>query len=114
MLLLCAASFGAIATLAWADTSYHTTCVGHGFLHGGAMSDGSFFSRVETGCRTTTKNCALYTGGSLDGARTLSGNITCNVWSQDYGSYSECASTSHTAFADVFSAHVHKANNWCG
>ena len=57
--LFCAASFGAIVTVARA-TSYHTTCVGHGFVEGGSQTDGSFFSRIEAGCSATYRNCELW------------------------------------------------------
>jgi hypothetical protein len=34
---------------------------------------------------------------------------TCNHWSRNYGSFTECASTTHTDNPGVFSAHVHRA-----
>ena len=57
--LLCAFSFGAIVKVALAD-SYHTTCVGHGFVAGGSQTDGSFFARVEPGCSANYRTCAIY------------------------------------------------------
>jgi len=111
--LVCAFSFGAIVRIAVAD--YHTTCVGHGFVHGGSLSDGSFFGRVEPGCGSTLRNCHLYTWGSYIGGQTVTGSTaTCNAWSWNFGSYTECASTTHVSNQGVFSNHVHKASNWCG
>src|SRR4051812_43058007 len=53
--LLCAASFGAIVRVALAVDNYHVTCVEHGFYGGASTTDGSFFSRVDSGCSTTYK-----------------------------------------------------------
>ncbi len=113
--LICAFSFGAIVRVAVADVSYHTACVGHGFVHGGSLTDGSFFGRVEPGCGSTLRNCHLYTYGSHDGGQTVTGtSATCNAWSRTFGDFSECASTTHVDSQGVFSNHVHKASNWCG
>ena len=112
--LLCSASFGAIVAVAYAD-DYHTTCVGHGFVHGASQTDGSFFGRVEPGCGSTNRICPLYTWGSIIGYEAVSGTTaTCNAWSRTFGDYTECASTTHTNNPGVFSDHVHKASNWCG
>ncbi|HYH88683.1 MAG TPA: hypothetical protein VEX67_05590 [Solirubrobacteraceae bacterium] len=111
--LVCSFSFGAIVRIAAAD--YHVTCVGHGFVHGGSLSDGSFFGRVEPGCGSTLRNCHLYTWGSYIGGQTVTGSTaTCNAWSWNFGNYTECASTTHVSNQGVFSNHVHKASNWCG
>jgi hypothetical protein len=111
--LACSFSFGAIVRVAVAD--YHTTCVGHGFVHGDSLTDGSFFGRVEPGCSSTLRNCYLYTYGSYIGGQTVTGSTaTCNAWSRNFGDYTECASTTHVDSAGVFSSHVHKAANWCG
>ena len=110
--LLCAFSFGAIVKLAYAD-DYHTNCVGHGFLHGGSQTDGSFFSRVEAGCGGGSRRCDIYVSGNYVGGLTV-GNATCNAWSRNWGNYTECAATSHTRFLPYFDDHVHKASNWCG
>jgi hypothetical protein len=111
--LLCAFSFGAIVRVALAD-SYHTTCVGHGFVAGGSQTDGSFFSRIETGCGSTTRQCAIYSGGSYIGSQVATGGSMCNAWSRDFGNYTECASSAHVDNPGVFSDHVHTAPNWCG
>jgi hypothetical protein len=110
--LFCAFSFGAIVTLAHAD-DYHTNCVGHGFLHGGSQTDGSFFSRVEAGCGGGSRRCDIYVWGNYVGGLTV-GDATCNAWSRNWGNYTECAATSHTKFLPYFDDHVHKASNWCG
>jgi len=111
--LVCAFSFGAIVRVALA-TSYHTTCVGHGFVHGGSLNDASFFGRVDPGCGSTLRNCYLYTYGSYIGGQTVTGtSATCNAWSRSFGYYTECASTTHVDSQGVFSNHVHKAANWC-
>jgi hypothetical protein len=113
LVLLCAFSFGAIVRVAFAD--YHTTCVGHGFVHGDSLNDGSFYGRVEPGCGSTLRTCDLYTSGSFIGGVTVTGKTaTCTVWSRDFGNFTECASTTHVASAGVFPEHVHKATNWCG
>jgi hypothetical protein len=112
--LLCAFSFGAIVKVAFA-VSYHTTCVGHGFVHGSSMTDGSFFSRVEAGCGSSFRHCAIYSNGAFVGEQYITNTTsTCNVWSRDYGSYTECASTAHVSDTGVFSEHVHLPDNWCG
>jgi hypothetical protein len=113
MLALCAFSFGAIVRVAHAD-HYHVNCVEHGFVHGASMGDGSFFSRVMQGCGTGTKRCGLYTYGSFVGDLTVGGTSNCSAWSNDFGSFTECASTAHTYYSGVFGDHVHKAHNWCG
>jgi hypothetical protein len=113
--LLCAFSFGALVRVAFAD-HYHDVCVGHGFVHGNYLTDGSFFARVDAGCDSTLRTCDLYTWGSWIGGVSVGGTTaTCTAWSHDYGSsYTECASTAHVASSGVFSSHVHKASNWCG
>lgn len=112
LLLACSFSFGAIVTVALAD-HYHTTCVPHGFVHGDSTTDGSFFARVESGCGSATRRCGLYTYGNFLGDQTVGGSSTCNAWSQNYGNYTECASTAHTLYTGAFSDHVHKAHNYC-
>jgi len=110
--LACAFSFGAIVTLAFAD-DYHNNCVGHGYLHGASQTDGSFFSRVETGCGSGSRHCDIFVFGSFVGGMSV-GAGTCNAWSRNYGSYTECGSTAHVEFQPYFGEHVHKASNWCG
>jgi hypothetical protein len=115
LVVLCAFSFGAIVRIAIADVSFHTTCVGHGFVHGDELSDGSFFARVDPGCSSTFRTCDLYTYGFFDGGQAVSGtNSYCNAWSRNFGEVSECASTAHVYDAGVFASHIHKASNWCG
>ena len=111
LMLAGAFSFGAIVQLAVAD-DYHSNCVGHGFLHGASQSDGSFFSRVEGGCGSGWRSCDIFVWGNYVGGLTV-GAATCNAWSRDWGSYTECAATSHTKFLPYFGEHVHKASNWC-
>ena len=111
--LVCAFSFGAIVRVAVAG-HYHVACVGHGFVHGNYTTDGSFYGRVEAGCGSTLRNCHLYTYGSYIGGQTVTGSTAmCNAWSHSFGSYTECASTTHVDSRGVFSSHVHKAHNWC-
>jgi hypothetical protein len=105
--------WGAAVKVALAD-HYHVACVGHGFVHGESTGDGSFFARVEAGCGSTLRECALYANGSFVGGATVGGTgATCNAWSRNYGNYSECASTAHDYASGVFSNHVHKAHNYC-
>jgi hypothetical protein len=112
--LLCAFSFGAIVRVALAD-SYHTTCVGHGFVAGTSQTDGSFFARVETGCSSNYRECNIYSGGTFIGGQTTADSGTmCNSWSRSFGSFSECASSAHVSDPSAFSSHVHTAPNWCG
>ena len=112
MALLSAFSFGAIVQLAFAD-DYHVTCVGHGFVHGASQTDGSFFSRVESGCGSGSRQCDIYVSGSYVGGLSVGGTM-CSAWSRDYGNYAECHATAHTRFVPYFNEHVHKASNCCG
>jgi len=115
LVLVCCFSFGAVVRAALAADNFHTTCVPHGFVHGNSFSDGSFFARVDPGCGSTLRRCDLYTWGSFVGGQTVTGSsATCNAWSSDFGTFTECASTAHLANSGVFSDHVHKAANWCG
>lgn len=114
LLLLCAVSFGAIAQVAWASHHYHVTCVPHGFVHGDSTSDGSFFSRVEYGCSSEARRCAIYNYGNFIARVIVGGTSTCNAWSRNYGTYRECASSAHVEYYGVFSEHGHLAANWCG
>ena len=112
--LLCAASFGAIVTVARA-ASYHTTCVGHGFVEGTSQTDGSFFSRIDAGCSSTYRDCELWISSTAVGAQQAYGTtVTCSAWSNDYGSYTECHGNARVYDQDVFSYHEHDAPNWCG
>jgi hypothetical protein len=112
--LFCAASFGAIVTVARA-TSYHTACVGHGFVEGGSQTDGSFFSRIEAGCSATYRDCEIWIGSAGAGAQQLyTSTATCNAWSRDYGNYTECLGNARVYNQDIFSYHPHYAPNWCG
>lgn len=101
--------------VAVASSGYHVTCVGHGFVHGTSLTDGSFFSRVEPGCGSTLRTCDLYASGGYVGGQVVTGTTaTCNAWSRDYGSFTECASTAHVASSGVFAKHIHTAVNRCG
>lgn len=111
--VFCAFSFGAIVHVALA-TSYHTTCVGHGFVSGSSQTDGSFFSRVEVGCGSTYRRCQIYTGGTHMATEVAYDSTTCNLWSNSIGSLSECNSSAHVYNQGVFSDHFHLAPNWCG
>ena len=112
-ILLSGFIWGAVVRVALAD-HYHVNCVGHGFVHGDSTSDGSFFARVEQGCGSTLRECDLYTNGNFIGGQVVAAQGTCNAWSRNYGSYSECASTAHVYAQSLFSDHVHKAHNYCG
>jgi hypothetical protein len=114
MVLLCAFSFGALVRVALAD-HFHVTCVPHGFVHGNANNDESFYARVDAGCGSTLRICDLYTSGSYLGGQVVTGTTaTCSSWSIEFGHFTECASTAHVESRGVFSRHVHKAHNWCG
>ena len=112
---IAAVSFGAIVRVAFA-ADYHVTCVGHGFVSGSSTSDGSFFSRVESGCGSTYRRCELYTNGSFVGAQVSpDSGSTCNAYSRDFSSsLPECHSTAHVSNPGVFSDHVHTPDNFCG
>jgi hypothetical protein len=110
--VLCAFSFGAIVKVALAS-SYHVTCVGHGFVEGGSQTDGSFFSRVDGGCGSSYRTCAIYSYNTVRGSQTAFDSGTCNTWSRDFGDYTECASSARVSNAGVFSDHTHNAPNWC-
>lgn len=112
--LLCAFSFGAIVKAATADPSYHTNCIGHGFIEGGAPNDGSFFSRVDDGCNSTYRECSIYSYGTYRGGTTavLSSGI-CSAWSRSFGEYTECAGAAYTSASGVFSAHFHYPQSRC-
>ena len=112
VVLLVGFAWGAIVRVALAD-HYHVACVGHGFVHGDVTTDGSFFSRVEAGCGSTYRTCALYVSGSFVGDTSVTTG-TCNLWSRSLGNYTECAGTAHVYSSGVFASHVHKAHNWCG
>ena len=112
--LFCAASFGAIVTVARA-TSYHTACVGHGFVEGSSQTDGSFFSRVETGCGSTYRDCEIWISSTGVGSQQAYGTGgTCNAYSRDFGDFTECHGNARVYNQDVFSYHQHNAPNWCG
>lgn len=91
---------------------YHTTCVGHGFVAGSSPTDGSFFSRIETGCGTTARTCKIYNWGTYIGDDTTT-TTTCNAWSNSFGSYTECASYAKLYFPAAFSEHNHTPDNYC-
>jgi hypothetical protein len=112
--LVCSFAFGGLVRVAFAD-HYHTNCVDHGFVHGNSLTDGSFYGRVEPGCGSTLRTCDLYTSGAFVGGQIVTGTTaTCTAWSRDFGSFTECASTTHVASSGVFGEHVHAASNWCG
>jgi hypothetical protein len=89
---------------------YHTNCVGHGLVHGGSTTDGSFHSRVESGCGGGWKTCSLYTSYSLRGTSYALDPSSCNFW---VGTGTECASEAHVDYDGIFSSHIHWAHNWC-
>jgi hypothetical protein len=91
---------------------YHVTCVGHGFVAGSSPSDGSFFSRIETGCGTTARQCKIYNWGTYVGSDTTT-TTTCNAWSNSFGSYTECASYAKLNFPAAFSEHNHTPDGYC-
>jgi hypothetical protein len=110
--LICAFSFGAIVKVATAD-SYHVTCVAHGFVEGGSQTDGSFFARVDAGCGSPWRTCAIYSYNTVRGSQTAYDGGVCNAWSRDYGDYTECAGSARVYDPGVFSDHFHYAPNWC-
>lgn len=122
MLLACAFSVGAIASTAIpalaSDVDYHTTCVGHGFVSGSDLNDGSAFSRVESGdCGGSAyRQCDLYNSGTYVGGHVISDNYTtCNTWSRDYStSFTECRLYAKTAYPSAFASHNHTPSNYCG
>jgi len=91
---------------------YHTTCVGHGWVAGASPSDGSAFSRIETGCGTTTRSCDLYNWGTFKGGQATS-TTTCNAWLPDYCACTECASYAKLTFSAAFSQHNHTPDGYC-
>jgi hypothetical protein len=111
--LLCAFSFGAIVRVATADVSYHVNCVGHGFVGGDAPNDGSFFARVDGGCGSPYRECAIYSYGVWRGGQSASATTICNSWSRTWGEYTECAGSAYAYSQGVFSAHFHYAPNRC-
>jgi hypothetical protein len=111
--LICAFSFGAIVRAATAD-SYHVTCVAHGFVEGGSQTDGSYFSRVDPGCGSTVRGCDIYSYNTYRGGQTAYGaGTTCNVWSREFGDYTECAGAAYLYDPAAFSSHFHYAPNRC-
>jgi hypothetical protein len=110
--LVCAFSFGAIIKVATAS-SYHVTCVAHGFVEGGSQTDGSYFARVDSGCGSTWRTCAIYSYNSYRGAQIAYNSGVCNAWSRDFGDYTECAGSADVYDPGVFSDHFHYAPNWC-
>jgi hypothetical protein len=112
---LCAFSFAMLVKIAVADP-YHTTCVGHGIVQGASTTDGSFFSRIETGCSATYRWCGLGVSPSgVVGAQEAYGNVsTCSAAARDYGDFTECHGYADVYNAGIFSEHNHLASNWCG
>lgn len=116
--LFCAASiggiYGSVVTLA-EGVSYHTTCVGHGFVEGASQTDGSFFSRVEAGCSSTYRDCELWYSSTAIGSQQAYGTTgTCSAYSRDFGDFTECHGNARVYDQGVFSYHEHDAPNWCG
>jgi hypothetical protein len=113
IVLLAALGFGANLRVAQADNA-HTTCVFHGFISGASDTDGSFFSRVNNGCSSNWRQCAIYSFGVLRGYETVGDSSTiCSAWSNSYGSYTECAGAAWVSDPGVFSDHSHGAPNPC-
>jgi hypothetical protein len=112
--LLCAASFGAIVRVAVGYDDAHVTCVEHGFYGGSATNDGSFFSRVNDGCSTPARRCAITSYGVERGYVEISGPGLCSAWSQTWGSYTECAGGARVSDVPAFSEHTHAYSPYCG
>lgn len=112
--LLAAFSWGAAVRVAFAD-HYHTNCMPHGFVHGGDTYDGSFHSRVETGCGSAYRRCELYELSTMIAWSSVSQtSVTCNAWSGSYsGSVAECLGKAQV-MGDLLGSHPHRAHNWCG
>ena len=110
--LICAFSFGAIVKVA-TGASYHVACVAHGYVEGGSQTDGSYFARVDPGCGSTWRTCAIYNYNTYRGAQIAYDSGTCNAWSRDFGNFTECAGSADVYDPGVFSDHFHYAPNWC-
>jgi hypothetical protein len=92
---------------------YHTTCVGHGFVHGDSKTDNLFYARVEGGCGNPgRKLCRLLfiEGGGVYDTKTVAAgsNATCNLSSNKQ--WGEFASDAIVDFNGVFGQHSHNAH----
>jgi hypothetical protein len=113
VVLLGAFAFGAMVRVARADNN-HVTCVSHGFFSGSSLTDGSFFGRVYAGCSSSYRQCSVASYDVIRGTQTIYDTTSiCSAWSQDYGSYTECAGSAVVSDPGVFSDHTHYASNKC-
>jgi|SRR5215218_7407099 len=110
VVLLAAASFGALVHVARAADNTHVACVYHGFVAGASDTDGSFFSRISPGCSSSWRQCSIYSYSTLRGYQTVYDTTsTCSSWSRDYGDYTECASAAGVSNPAAFGDHQHGA-----
>jgi hypothetical protein len=71
--------------------------------------------RVEAGCGSSYRHCAIYSAGVYRGEQNIYDTTsTCNAWSRTWGDFQECYSSAHVSDSGVFSEHTHTAPNWCG
>lgn len=112
--LLAAFSWGAAVRVALAD-HYHTNCIAHGLVHGSNTYDGSFHSRVETGCGSVSRRCEIWEGGIyVGGTSVVQATAVCNTWSQSFNyPAAECLGIAKVR-GDILAEHPHRAHNWCG
>lgn len=119
--LLTSFMLGGIVTVAVANHYHSTNGIGHGFVHGSSMTDGSFFARVDGG--TAPRKCQIDTLTHPQGYKTLTyGDFTttCNLWSLSiFSSATEClyraddyAGSSSMSLG--FAWHVNRPDNYCG
>jgi hypothetical protein len=111
--LLGAFALGATVRVAQADNS-HVTCVLHGLFNGTYGNDSSYFGRVYPGCSSTARGCGIYSYGVLRGWQTVNDSTTtCNAWSQNWGTYTECQGAAGTTNPGIFSEHSHASTEPC-
>lgn len=87
---------------------YHTSCVGHGFVHGSSTTDNSWHSG---GCGNSGKKSCLVRmeGATYYASYVGTGNpATCNQWSNYC--CGELAGYATVDFDGVFSSHSHSAH----
>lgn len=91
--LLAAFSFSAIVTTALANHFHTVNGIGHGFVHGGSTTDGSFFSRIDahTPSNGFWADCTVYGNGGLTtiSSESQAYDVTCNAWSGGTGLWNE-------------------------
>jgi hypothetical protein len=92
---------------------YHTTCVGHGFVHGSSTTDNAMHSRIEAGCGNwSLKRCRFYhteQGGFSSGYSDVPVNVaqTCDHFIPSTAGYGEQSAQAHVLFDTAFTNHAH-------